>query len=219
MGYSANARIWESIQARERARRYEFPLASALNAQRLGELTGASVCMSRELEVEYVELDLNLYRLDMGIETARMVLETAGAPAGSEFRVLRDSGEQVIRFGRQEGLAIYLDGINLPDEIYATCTCDGLAALISGELASVGSEIRGSWVGRSETSIYMYGPDAEQMFAAIEPILAVYPLCRNARAVIRHGNPDLNPRTVKLPGNPGFDAARVIFMGGRHGTG
>ncbi|MEA5112649.1 MAG: hypothetical protein VB050_01335 [Geobacteraceae bacterium] len=219
MGYSANARIWESIHAMARARRYEFPLVSALNAQHLGEVMGTSVCMSREMEVEYVELDLNLYSLDAGIETARLVLETAGAPAGSEFRVRRDSGEQVIRFGVQEGLAIYLDGINLPDEIYDTCTCDGLAVLISGELASVGGEIRGSWVGRSETSIYMYGPNAEQMFAAIEPILTVYPLCRNARVVIRHGNPALNPRTVKLPENPGIDAARMIFRGGQHGTG
>lgn len=219
MGYAANARIWESIQSMARTRRYEFPLVSALRAQHLGEVTGTSTCMSRELEVEYVELDLDLYQLDAGIETARLVLESAGAPAGSEFRVKRDSGEQVIRFGRQEGLAVYLDGINLPDEVYDTCTCDGLAVLISGELASVGGEIRGSWVGRSETSIYLYGPDAEQMFAAIEPILTVYPLCRNARVVIRHGNPALDPRTVILAGNRGGDVARVLFKAGQHGTG
>lgn len=219
MGYSANARIWESIHAMARTRRYEFPLATALRARHQGEVTGVSVCMSREMEVEYVELDLDLYSLDAGIETARMVLETAGAPAGSEFRVNRDSSERIIRFGRQEGLAIYLDGINLPDEIYETCTCDGLAVLISGELASVGGEIRGSWVGRSETSIYIYGPNAEQMFAAIEPILTVYPLCRNARVVIRHGNPALDPRTVRLPDNAGIEAARLVFKGGQHGTG
>lgn len=219
MGYLANARIWESIQTMARARRYEFPLASALHAHHLGELVGTSVCMSKELEVEYVELDLNLFSLDTGIETARLVLETAGAPAGSEFRVKGGNGERIIRFGRQEGLAIYLDGINLPDTVYDTSTCDGLAVLIAGELASVEGEIRGSWVGRSETSIYIYGPNAEHMFDAIEPILAVYPLCQNARVVIRHGNPELNPRTVKLPFHHGTDAARMMFKGGQHGTG
>jgi len=219
MGYFAHARIWESIQEMARTRRYEFPLASALRAQHLGDVVGTSTCLSRELEVEFVEFDLDLYSLDAGVETARLVLETAGAPAGSEFRLLREDGERIIRFGRHEGLAVYLDGINLPDEVYNTCTCDGLAVLISGELAAVGGEIRGSWVGREETSIYMYGPNAEHMFDAIEPLLAVYPLCRNARVVVRHGNPDLNPRTVRLPWHNGVEAARMVFKSGQHGTG
>lgn len=218
MGY-ASARIWESIQEMARVRRYEFPLASALRAQRLGEVLGTSTCMSREREVEYVELELDLYSLDAGVETARLVLETAGAPAGSEFRLQQEGGERIIRFGRQEGLAVYLDGMNLPDEVYDTCTCDGLAFLIAGELAAAGGEIRGSWVGREETSIYMYGPNAEHMFDAIEPLLAVYPLCRNARVVIRHGNPDLNPRTVRLPFRHTTEAVRMVFKGGQHGNG
>jgi hypothetical protein len=155
--------------------------------------------MSRELEVEYVEFDLDLADLDGAVELVKRVLEEAGAPAGAEIRIGGDEAREVVLFGRKEGLAIYLDGIGLPDAVYETCSADGLAGLINGELTSGNGEIRGSWVGPDETAIYLYTPDADEMFARLEPVLLSYPLCGNARIVIRHGNPALNPRTVRLP--------------------
>ena len=130
-------------------------------------------------------------------------LEEAGAPCGSEIRFRRGDVEEVVPFGRKEGLAVYLDGINLPDKVYETCTC----------------QIRGSWVGPSETSIYMYGSDAESMFTHIEPVLATYPLCQNARVVIRHGNPDLQPRTVRFPLHENEEAVRQVYWSKGHGSG
>lgn len=49
------------------------------------------------------------------------VLERAGAPAGS--RMLE--GPDVLReFGRYESLAVYLDGISLPDDVHASLDFD-----------------------------------------------------------------------------------------------
>lgn len=218
MLHFVTARIWEPIQKVYRVTKYEIPLASALVTHGAGEITGVNSLMTRELEIERVEFEMLLNDLDKSVEVVKLVLEQAGAPAGSELCFSRDEKDEIIRFGSKEGLAIYLDGINLPDEVYDTCSCDGLAALISNALASVGGEIFGSWVGRSETCIYIYGPNAEHMFSVMEPILSAYPLCQNARIVIRHGNPDLHPRTVQLPFHDKA-GTRQVYWGGMSGSG
>lgn len=218
MRHNVNVKIWEPIHQAYRTIKYEVPLASALRAHGAGEITGVNSVMTGELEVESMEFEMILANLDKSVELVKLVLEEAGAPAGSEICFRRDERDEIIHFGRKEGLAVYLDGINLSDEVYDTCSCDGLAALISEALTSIGGEIRGSWVGRSETAIYLYGPNSENMFSLIEPILAAYPLCQNARIVIRHGNPDLHPRTVRLPFHD-KQGIKQVYWGGLQGTG
>jgi len=218
MGNYMSVRIWEPLQQRARISRYEIPLANALRSHHLGEVHGISSQMSMELEVESFEFELNVLDLDLAVDLITVILEQAGAPVGSEIRFERDGGSEIVRIGKTEGLAIYLDGINLPDAVYDSCTCDALAALMVNELNSVDGEIRGSWVGRNETAIYIYGPNAETMFTAIEPILAAYPLCQNARVVIRNGSPSLNPRTVRFPLHRTKEPPKHIFWSRQHGS-
>lgn len=199
MNYFVTARIWEPVREHGRTVRYELPLSTVLRSYKLGEVIDRGTVMSRELEVEYVEFDLALENVLEAVDLVKHVLEEAGAPAGSEIRIGEGASQNVLTFGRKEGLAIYLDGIGLPDAVYETCSADGLAGLIYGVLTALGGEIRGSWVGPNETAIYLYCPDAEELFAGLEPILAAYPLCGNARVVIRHGNPALHPRIVRMP--------------------
>ena len=219
MSHFISVRIWEPIQAVGRANRYEIPLHAALRARNWGEVIGSSSQMNMELEVESVEIELNLANLDEAVELVKGVLENAGAPIGSEIRFRRDGNEVVIPFGTVEGLAVYLDGVNLPDSVYEKCNINELAGLLLGTLSSVGGEIRDSWVGRNETSIYMYGPNAETMFAKLEPILASYPLCQNARVVIRPGNPGMDPRTVHISYNEEEHGPKLVFWGAQTGTG
>ena len=213
-----NVRIWEPVSQQDRFNRYEVPLISALKAYRLGKVISSSSQMNMELEIEFAELELDIYNLDEGIDTTKHVLEQAGAPAGSELRFMRDGSETVVPVGKHEGLAIYLDGINLPDNVYEMCTLNELAGLISGGLSSAGAEIRGSWVGRNETSLYIYGPSAETIYDTIEPVLSSYPLCQNARIVIRHGNPNMNPRCVRLPLHGKTGGGRLVFFGKKAGS-
>ena len=53
--------------------------------------------------------------------------------------------------------------------------------------------------GNEETGMYFFGPDAEDMFARVEPVLLKLPIGQNARVVIRHGEKSLNPREVRMP--------------------
>ncbi|PYP24134.1 MAG: hypothetical protein DMD55_15565 [Gemmatimonadetes bacterium] len=192
------ARLYEPIQPIDRGTRYEDPLQAALGARALGVVTGGGSALTREGEIAYVQLDLSVANLGAALDVAKQVLEQAGAPRGSELRFEREGQAMVVPFGTSEALAIYLDGTGLPDDVYTRCNINELVERVDAALG--GSEkIRGSWSGPRETSLYLYGPSADAMFDKLQSVFADYPLCQNARVVIRHGNPALDSRTVRLP--------------------
>lgn len=199
MSHFVTARLPESIMPLDRADRYEDPLDDALSPRNLGEVIGGGSQLTGEKEIEFVDIDLELANLDEAVDVVKQVLEEAGAPVGSELRFERDGRDVVIPFGRYEGLAIYLDGVSLPDEVYQNSDINELADRISEQITPLGGLIRGSWAGPTETSIYIYGPSAEAVFTQLEPLLCSYPLCQNARVVIGHGKPEPGARTIRIP--------------------
>jgi|ERR1041384_3143776 hypothetical protein len=77
---------------------------------------------------------------------------------------------------------------------------DQLAKTVEG--ASVG-ELDGNEIavdGR-DNLFYMYGPDADKVYAAIEPVLLSWDLLSEARVLLRYGPPGLETRqkTIVLP--------------------
>jgi hypothetical protein len=197
------AKIWEPIKPLDRGARYEDPLQDALERAGLGEVSGGGSLVDKSGGIQYVGVDIELASLD-ALAVVKDVLEAAGAPKGSELQFERDGAAVVIPFGVTEGIAIYLDGINLPDDVYASCSTNELAERLRLALVSdSAAEVRGSWQGPEETAIYLYGTDAEHMYSAIESTLLAYPLCQNARVVVRHGNPALGPREIRLPKHAG----------------
>lgn len=218
MSHFINIKIWEPINQVSRVMRYDVPLASALHSLRMGEIAGMGTALTRELEIDHVEFQIVLSTLHKGLELVKRVLESAGAPRGSEFSFIRGDREETLQFGVKEGLSVYLDSVNLPAEVYQTCSCNGLTSLLDEPLESIGGEIRGSWVGRFETALYLYGANAESLFSFIQPILSSYPLCQNARIVIRHGNPALHPRTVFLPFHGDPVTIRQVYWGRAQGS-
>jgi hypothetical protein len=87
-----------------------------------------------------------------------------------------------VPFGKDEALAVYLNGTDLPQEVYAECSLDGLGALFKHVLGGHGA-VGGDWTGERESALYLYGPSAEAMHGAIREVLEKYPLCRGARVV------------------------------------
>ena len=194
------ARIWEPIQPIDRGEIYEDNLAEVLDELEAGEVIGGGTQLSKDGEIEFADIELRLADLADALGHVKGFLESVGAPVGSELLVERGGKSERVPFGSKEGIAIYLDGVGLPKHVYRDCDINELADQITAALtAEEAGEIRGSWVGPTETAIYLYGPDAEAAFARIEPVLRAYPLCQNARVVLRHGNPNLKPRTVQLP--------------------
>ncbi len=196
--HAVTARIWEPIEPIARGERYEDPLQAALQAAELGKVDGGGSQLTKLGEVQFAEIELHLANLDAAVALAIRVLEEAGAPQGSELR-FNESGRSPVGFGTQQGLAIYLDGVSLPPEVYANLDLAAVVRQIEDKLGLGGKSLRGSWGGPEETSLYFYGLHAEQMFRRLEPLLLTLPICQNARLVLRHGNPELGPQTVRLP--------------------
>jgi hypothetical protein len=103
----------------------------------------------------------------------------------------------------EQAVIVHLDGTSLPAEVYEKCDLatieDRLIEVIERE--GLG-EFDGNEVGvgecAGEASLFMYGPDAEQLFAGIEQTLRSYPLCQGARVVVRRGGPGAQEREVRL---------------------
>lgn len=58
-------------------------------------------------------------------------------------------------------------------------------------------EFDGDLLGPENATLYMYGPDADQLFAAIKPVLDALPLPKGSEAVKRYGGPG-DPRTNEI---------------------
>jgi hypothetical protein len=192
------ATLWEYILPLDRGERYEDPLDLALEG--LGQVVGGGSQLSDECGIEFVDIELELANLDNALEIVKSTLTRQGAPRGSQLRIAENENERIVEFGLCECVAVFLDGTGLPVEVYTSTDINELAAQLIAVLEKDGlGEIRGSWVGPTETAIFMFGLNAGNLYSGIELVLRSYPLCQNARVVLRHGKPPLDPREIRLP--------------------
>jgi hypothetical protein len=100
----------------------------------------------------------------------------------------------------QECVLVHLDGTSLPDDVYEQCDVWTISERLEAALQQQAlGEYDGHETRRTETTLFMYGPDAERLYGGIEPVLRDYPLCRNARVVIRRGDHGAPERELRLP--------------------
>ena len=190
------ARVYENIEPIDRGERYEDPLDAILKSATIGSVTGGGSQLNELGGIDFADVEIELANLDGAVDTVVEALERAGAPQGSEL--IDGSDGRILReFGRLQCLAVFLDGTSLPDQVYADLDFDA----VIGEIQAAAGEnsYRGFWQGPQETGIFFFGPDAEAMFARVEPVLHRLPIGQNARVVVRHGKPSLNPREVRMP--------------------
>ena len=190
------ARLYEHIGPIDRGERYEDPLHAVLESRSLGRVTGGGSQLNEQGGIEFADVEIELADLDGAVQVVTTALEGAGAPQGSELIDASDS-RVISEFGRQQCLAIFLDGATLPEQVYADLDFDVVVAEIG---AAAGEDsFRGAWQGPEETGLFYFSPDAEAMFARVEPVLARLPIGQNARVVVRHGKASFEPRDVRMP--------------------
>lgn len=97
-----------------------------------------------------------------------------------------------------QAVIITLKGTSLPDEVYEQYDTSRLEDQLTEALGRLG-ECDGTERGETDTRIFLYGPDAEAMFRAVEPTLLSYPLAATARVLLRAGPPGAPERDVSLP--------------------
>ena len=191
------ARLYEHIEPIDRGERYEDPLQARLEQQgNLGRVTGGGSQLNESGGIAHADIEIELANLDAAVRVVAEALEAAGAPQGSELIDVSNS-TMLKELGTQQCVAVFLDGVTLPDEVYETLDFDGVVRTL-GTAAGDGS-YRGFWQGAEETGLFFFGPDAEALFARVEPALGRLPIGQNARVVVRYGKPTLNARELRMP--------------------
>ena len=172
------ARLNDRAQPIDRGERYEDPLDAFLKANGLGEVSGGGTQLLETGEIEFCEVELALTSTAPEVlEAVAAQLQSAGAPKGS---VLVHTDGTELPLGRQEGLAVYLNGTDLPDETYQECDSNFVFSEFNRLLEGLGA-VHSHWQGPTETALYMYGPSYNAMQYALSDFLASYPLCARAR--------------------------------------
>ncbi|MCF7749298.1 hypothetical protein KQ945_00970 [Bacillus subtilis subsp. subtilis] len=166
------------LQPEHRHALFEDPLDALLESAELGQLTGGGTALSEDGEVEYGDIEIALNDA-ASLPGVIELLEQLGAPKGS---LIQRAGAPDQPFGVTEGLALYLNGTDLPDEVYAQCDSNDLFEQIVERIEGVG-EICSWWQGPTETALYLYGASFETLNARIAELVATYPLCQGARVV------------------------------------
>jgi hypothetical protein len=100
----------------------------------------------------------------------------------------------------EQAVLVYIDGLSLSKEIYEKYD---LATLEDQLIETIESQSLGEFDGNEfypdGAVLYLYAPSAENLFAGVEPVLRAYPLCQNARVIIRQGGPGSQQREILLP--------------------
>ncbi len=142
-------------------------------------VVGGGTLMSSNGEVSQCDIEIELDDpSDATIKIVIGTLEAMLAPKGSHFFIPEQNRD--IAFGTKQGLGLYLNGTDLPDETYQNCDVNHVFAECQRLLEDIGT-ISSHWQGPQETALYMYGTSFAAMQEQLLPFLQSYPLCRQCR--------------------------------------
>ena len=150
-----------------------------LEENAMGEVDGGGTLQSPTGEIDNCDIEICLHeKSDTNYKKLQEFLSRLGVPKGS-FLISEGSSQAI---GELEGLALYLNGTDLDDAVYAACDINHVVAEL---LKSLGNEqsYYSHWQGASETALYFYGPSFDSMKQAILPFAEEYPLCQKCRIV------------------------------------
>jgi hypothetical protein len=175
----------------DRGERFGDPLVEILAGKfREVEETGGGTLLSAQREPQSSDVDLAVKGNAAEVLSAVLVaLERLGAPKGSAVRVTGGAGplrwlsrDRIAKVGVTEGIGIYLNGTDLPDEVYQTSDVNELIAQLNRALGDAGQRYS-AWEGPTETALYYYGPSAARMRELVTSVLASHPLAQRCRVV------------------------------------
>lgn len=172
------ARLNARLQPVDRSAHFEAPLARALKRSSLGEIAGGGTQLADD-GIAYCEIELALP--DVGEARLQALISefnALGAPKGSLLIVPADGRE--FAFGAAEGLALQLNGTDLPDAVYEALDFEAFLSELGAACGAAG-KVMSFWTGTRETGVFLYGPSFEAMKAAIAPFRARHPLCALSR--------------------------------------
>ncbi len=173
------AQLNARVQPMDRGEYFEEPLDKVLKSEGIGQVTGGGTLLADEpYGIEYSDIEIRVHEAsDTVVQKIISALEELGAPKGALLK-FEDSDD--MRFERLEGMAVFLDGVNLPAEVYETSDVNHVIDSCDKLIEGVG-QVQGYWEGSQETALYFYGTSFDEMQTLTADFLATEPLCQNAR--------------------------------------
>ena len=173
------AQLNARIQPVHRGEFFENPLGDELHRASIGEITGGGTMQDKNGEISFCDIQIELAEpTAQAAEKIIDALERLGAPRGSKLKI--EAEDREIAFGVFEGLAVYLNGTDLSDDVYQTCDSNFVYSEFDRLLAGEG-RVLSYWQGPTETAFYLYGKSFEKMKAKLAEFIATYPLCQKSR--------------------------------------
>ena len=182
----ANNNLWHltlQLNARlmplDRGVLFEEPLDYMLKKLDIGEVDGGGTFQESSGELKSCDIEIYIHKkADANFNELYDFIMYIGVPKGS-FLISKDSKKEI---GNLEGMALYLNGTDLDDEIYKACDVN---YVVSEIIEILGSEYKyySYWQGSNETALYFYGQSFDKMRNLIIPFIETYPLCKKNRLV------------------------------------
>lgn len=161
----------------DRGEFFEDPIQEALESFKCGTTDGGGTMLQPSGEMEFSDIEILLKdNSTENVQTLMQIIDRIGVPKGS---VLRAEGLEH-SVGTLEGLALYLNGTELSEEVYQNSDINYVIEKIDGELNGSGGYYS-HWEGPENTALYFYGSSFEEMKQRMTSFLAEYPLCQKCR--------------------------------------
>ncbi|HHV12354.1 MAG TPA: DUF1266 domain-containing protein [Clostridiales bacterium] len=171
----------------DRRELYEDGVDETLKKYRMGEIVGGGTAQGKNGEVEYCDIEISLK--EDAIEAFIGFINSVPIPKGSYFKIDEATISEKsclqrdkIDVGQLEGLALYLNGVDLPEEVYKSCDINYLVEELDKLLECCG-QLFSYFEGNTETALYFYGESFDKMKDRINSFTEDYPLCRQCRII------------------------------------
>ena len=154
----------------------EDALQEIFEKNNAGEVIGGGTLLKENGEIESCDIEIDLYENQKNPDWLEGLLNNIGIPKGSVIQGI----EPPICVGTLEGMAIYLNGTDLPEEVYKNCDVNYVIAQLEQAVDIIGSMY--SYRELNEfTALYFYGVSFSMMKERIEDFVSTYPLCQKCR--------------------------------------
>ena len=178
-----------------RSDRYEDPLQATLERMEIGRVTGGGSQLDEPGGITFADVERELANVDEAVRIVAEAFEVAGAPqvpSSSRYRIIESCASSAsCNAWRFTWMGRAYRSRSMPTSIPRPRSQRSTQQLVTAATLF--------WRGPEETGLFFFGPDAEAMFARVEPVLRRLPIGQNARIVVRYGKQSSSPREIRMP--------------------
>ena len=180
------------LQPEHRHQYFEDSLDFMLRSKGLGRVSGGGTLVDPDNgEPMSCDIEIDLKEDSETMKQALLSLTKLEAAKGSvlKYRSAKNNSTPLVydlelSLGNLEGIAVYLNGTDLPDEVYEENDINEVITTLYDLLSNNGALQYSYWDGPQDAALYFYGEgEYETMLNKITPFLKEHPLCQKCKVV------------------------------------